>query len=150
LKKAAWFFLAERSDEPFVLHNVDVISTIDLQRMVDYHRENDALVTLAVKDRETSRYLLFDEHLQLCGRQTVRDSQRLSLAFSGIHVISPRLLTIMPGEGAFSIIAAYLELAARGERILAFGADEYYWRDLGKPRDLEAAAEDIRSGLGLT
>src|ERR1700685_1486169 len=61
LKKAAWFF--EGSDEPFILHNVDVISTIDLHRMMQFHAEHQALATLAVKDRETSRYLLFDESL---------------------------------------------------------------------------------------
>ena len=60
-------------DEPFILHNVDVISTIDLGRMVQFHREHQALATLAVQDRETSRYLLFDEQLQLCGRRAGRD-----------------------------------------------------------------------------
>ena len=63
LKKAAHFFLedSDGSDRPFILHNVDVISTIDLRRMVQFHTENKALATLAVQDRETSRYLLFDE-----------------------------------------------------------------------------------------
>ena len=72
LKKAAWFFLedSDRRDEPFILHNVDVISTIDLDRMVQFHAENQALATLAVKNREASRYLLFDEQLQLCGRRS--------------------------------------------------------------------------------
>ena len=65
LKKAAHFFsrIPSRRDEPFIVHNVDVISTIDLRRMVQFHTENQALATLAVKDRETSRYLLFDEQL---------------------------------------------------------------------------------------
>ena len=61
LKKAAWFFLEGSSDpdEPFLLHNVDVVSTLDLNRMVQFHRENKALATLAVKHRESSRYLLY-------------------------------------------------------------------------------------------
>src|SRR5690348_16502482 len=71
LKKAAYFF--ENSEEPFILHNVDVISTIDLGRMVDAHRQRKALATLAVQDRKTSRYLLFDERLQLCGRRSGSD-----------------------------------------------------------------------------
>src|ERR1700730_11225643 len=68
LKKAAWFFLEDsnHSDEPFILHNVDVLSTIDIERMVQSHRENQALATLAVQERETSRYLLFDAQNQLC------------------------------------------------------------------------------------
>src|SRR5258706_3896685 len=77
LKKAAWFFLenAKRSEEPFILHNVDVLSTIDLDRMMRFHTENKALATLAVQERETSRYLLFDEQLQLCGRKAGREGQ---------------------------------------------------------------------------
>jgi NDP-sugar pyrophosphorylase family protein len=156
LKKASWFFLADArgTDEPFILHNVDVISTIDLRRMLQSHTENRALATLAVQDRETSRYLLFDQELQLCGRRSgpggektelARPSARTqALAFSGIHVISLRLLTMLTEENAFSIISAYLRLTARGERIIGFRADEYYWRDLGRPEDLAQAAEDLR------
>lgn len=147
LKKADWFFLQDGNDEPFLLHNVDVISTIDFGRMVDFHVKSRALATLAVKDRETSRPLLFDERLLLCGRGPAPDPQKSSLAFSGIHVISPRLLPMMTEDGPFSIIPLYLEAAARGERILGFRADEYYWRDLGKPNDLTQAAEDIKRGL---
>ena len=71
------------------------------------------------------------------------------LAFSGIHVISPRLLEMMTQDGAFSIISTYLHLAARGERILAFRADDYYWRDLGKLDDLKQAARDMEQKLIL-
>ena len=150
LKKAAHFFREE--SEPFILHNVDVISTIDLGRMVQFHIENQALATLAVQDRKTSRYLLFDEARQLCGRRSgsdektelVRSSkQAQALAFSGIHVISPRILSMMSEEGAFSIIQSYLRLAAQGEKILGFRADEYYWRDLGRPENVVQAAEDF-------
>lgn len=155
LKKAAYFFLENPNarDAPFVLHNVDVISTIDLGRMVEFHTENHALATLAVQDRETSRYLLFDDQLQLCGRRSepnrgdeiVRPSKQFqSLAFSGIHVISPRLLKMMSEDGAFSIIATYLRLAAGGEKIQAFRADEYEWRDLGRPGDLLKAAHETK------
>jgi len=155
LKKAAWFFLqdAARSDEPFILHNVDVVSTVDLRRMLRFHLEKQALATLMVQNRQTSRYLLFDEQAMLCGRRSgsdqktelVRSTQQFQpLAFSGIHVISPRLLAMMTEEGVFSIITSYLRLAAQGEKILAFRADEYYWRDLGSPDSILQAAEDLR------
>jgi NDP-sugar pyrophosphorylase family protein len=158
LKKAAWFFLEDqkRQDEPFIVHNVDVISTIDLGRMVQFHQENNSLATLAVKDRETHRYLLFDDQLQLRGRQNGRDGNRelvrpsaeaqplQPLAFSGIHVMSPRLLQMLTGEGAFPIIASYLRLASQGEKILGFRADEYYWRDLGKPENIIQAEIDLK------
>ncbi len=155
LKKAARFFLEDSRhlDEPFIVHNVDVLSAIDLRRMVQFHKENHALATLAVQDRATSRYLLFDDRLQLCGRRAgskgepemFRDCrQPHALAFSGIHVISPRLLTMMTEEGAFSIIATYLRLAAQGEKIYAFRADEYYWRDLGNPENVAQTAQDLK------
>jgi NDP-sugar pyrophosphorylase family protein len=158
LKKAGWFFLepAEPHAEPFLLHNVDVVSTIDLQRMVQFHRHNQALATLAVQDRETSRYLLFDEQLQLCGRRIGREAKAeivraapktKALAFSGIHIISPRLLTLMKEDAIFSIIDCYLRLAGSGEKIVAFRADDYYWRDLGKPADLQQAARDLEQGV---
>ncbi|HEY2114594.1 MAG TPA: sugar phosphate nucleotidyltransferase, partial [Candidatus Angelobacter sp.] len=70
LKKAAWFLgnnSGAQEEGPFILHNVDVISGIDLQRMVEIHRKSKALVTLAVQERKSSRYLLFDEQGQLCG-----------------------------------------------------------------------------------
>jgi len=158
LKKAAWFFLEDSThlEEPFLLHNVDVISNIDLHRMVQFHSENHALATLAVQARETSRYLLFNDHLQLCGRRIGRDhepeiarpSPHLQpLAFSGIHVISPRLLPMITEEGVFSIIPTYLRLAAHGENILAFRADDNYWRDLGRPSDLTQAALDLKQNI---
>jgi len=154
LKKAAQFFVdnSGRSEEPFIVHNVDVLSTIDLRRMVQFHTDNQALATLAVQDRKTSRYLLFDDQLQLCGRQSGDDQpefvggrqQAHALAFSGIHVISPRFLKMMNEDGAFSIVASYLRLAAQGEKILAFRADEYYWRDLGRPENVAQAAHDLK------
>jgi NDP-sugar pyrophosphorylase family protein len=155
LRRAAQFFLEPGRDEPFILHNVDVLSTIDLARMVEFHTEQDALATLAVQDRETSRYLLFDEQGQLCGRRNGRDGedqlalaakQVQPLAFSGIHILSPRIFAKMEEEGAFSIVNAYLRRAAQGEKIVAFRADESYWRDLGRPESVLQAAQDIESG----
>src|SRR6266446_7698180 len=170
LKKAAWFFLensgpanpsrpeSTQMDEPFLLHNVDVLSTIDFARMLQFHKERGALATLAIQARETSRPLLFDNHLQLRGRRTgsdqapeiVRPSDPLQLlAFSGIHIISPRLLPMLTEESIFSIIPAYLRLASQGQPILAFRADTYYWRDLGRPADLAQATTDLKQHVLL-
>jgi NDP-sugar pyrophosphorylase family protein len=74
------------------------------------------------------------------------DAQLQPLAFSGIHVLSPQIFSKMEEQGAFSIIDAYLHLASQGEKIVAFRADEYYWRDLGRPENLLQAAQDIASG----
>ncbi len=150
LKKAAWFFSENGRDEPFIVHNVDVISTIDLARMVEFHKEHAAVATLAMQQRKSSRYLLFDERGELCGRRVggqdeiARASADVQpLAFCGIHVISPRMLPMMNEDGVFSIIESYLHIAARGERIGTFSADEYHWRDLGKPESLREAEREM-------
>jgi NDP-sugar pyrophosphorylase family protein len=161
LKKAGWFFLENSADrdEPFVLHNVDVISTIDLNRMVAFCRERQALAMLAVQERETSRYLLFDERDRLCGRRAGRGgspeivtgiedcSTIKAFAFSGVHVISPRIFSLMTEAGVFSIVPVYLRLAGQGERIEAFRADQYYWRDLGRAENIATAEGDLSSKI---
>lgn len=155
LKKAEWFF-QDDPDEPFLLHNVDVISTIDLAEMVRRHKESGALATLAVKDRESARLLLFDEVGELCGKQAGPEGTREmarpasevhTRAFCGIHVISPRIFGLMSEEGAFPIVPTYLRLAAEGERIVAFDAEPAYWRDLGKPSSVRHAESDFANGL---
>ena len=150
LKQAAWFFTG---DEPFLIHNVDVLSNIDLGALTRSHLDVNALATLAVQERKSSRQLLFDSHGLLCGRQSPdkiewarQASAPQPLAFSGIHIVSPRLLERMSETGVFSIIPTYLRLAAEGERIVAFRADDYYWRDLGKPESLAQAGQDLVGG----
>jgi NDP-sugar pyrophosphorylase family protein len=189
LKKASWFFLEDsarrdsnKPDEPFLLHNVDVISNIDLAAMLRFHKEHQSLATLAVQSRESVRQLLFNDQLQLSGRsmhdkntvissearnlsspstderrppsqlatshsplpRSTKPSSLHPLAFSGIHVISPRLLPQLTETGPFSIIDSYLRLSSQGEKILAFRHDNSYWRDLGKPADLAQAALDLQ------
>ena len=160
LKKAAWFFLQDSAanDEPFILHNVDVISNVELASMAEFHATQGALATLMVQNRLTSRPLLFDEQRTLCGRRFASGQPdeicRLSpnpqaLAFSGIHIISPRLLPMILENGAFSIIATYLRLAAQGEKIAAYRADDAFWRDLGNPESLQQAAQDLHQSTIL-
>jgi NDP-sugar pyrophosphorylase family protein len=154
LKKAAWFFLQDpaRLDEPFLLHNVDVISNVDLGQVLRFHTEHHALATLVVQKRESPRQLLFSHEGELGGRwingrdpEFVRPTPNLqAFAFSGIHAISPRFLRKINEEGIFSIIPAYLRLAKEGERIMAFRADEYSWRDLGRLDELRKADSEAR------
>jgi len=156
LKKAAWFFLDGKDPEdpslaPFILHNVDIISTIDITSMIELYKRQGALATIAMQDRETMRYLLFDDQGVLCGRRNGRDGELQmirpaasphALAYSCIQVISPRLFATMTATGRFSIIDAELDMAAREERIVAYRADGAYWRDLGTPESVEMAARE--------
>jgi mannose-1-phosphate guanylyltransferase len=158
LKKAGWFFLENSGnlDEPFLLHNVDVISTIDFTKMLHAHRQSQALATLAVHRRDSSRQLLFNDEMRLCGRRAgnEKDPEMVCpavhlkpLAFTGIHMISPGLLGLMKEDGIFSIIDCYLRLAGAQEKIAGFRADEYYWRDLGRIQDLHQAGMDLQHQL---
>jgi NDP-sugar pyrophosphorylase family protein len=144
LKNAGGFFDDGR---PFFLHNVDVLSEIDLQGLVRFHNEVGALATLAVQRRPSSRLLLFDRDGRLRGRESpegvewaqgpVRCVERL--AFTGIHVIHPSIFPKMTETGAFPIMQTYLRLAGEGERIAAYRADGSYWQDIGSPEKLQAA-----------
>ena len=133
-----------------------MISTIDLPRCSS-SSQMGALATLAVQERETSRYLLFEENDLLCGRRAGLDgeseifrptTEAHALAFSGIHVVSPQIFSGLTEDGAFScIIPAYLRLAGLGEKVMAFPSDEYYWRDLGKPESIAQVSRDVEEGL---
>ena len=99
---------------------------------------------------------MFNDQLQLCGRRFVKEEkteiarpaqQMTELAFAGIHVISPRIFPLLTEDGIFSIVPAYLRLSAQGEKIQAFRADEYYWRDLGKPENIQQAEQDMKENL---
>jgi NDP-sugar pyrophosphorylase family protein len=141
LKQAAWFFDDNR---PFLVHNVDVLSDIDLGAILEAHGRSGALATLAAMDRPTTRPLLFDAHSRLCGRvgrsgevyARPLDGAVERLGFCGIHVVSPALLSRLTETGAFSIVESYLRLAGEGAQIRAFRADGFRWRDAGRPEDL--------------
>jgi len=144
LKKASWFF---DDGQPFLVHNVDVISDIDVKDVFNEHLKSDAIATVAVRKRETSRYLLFDENKTLCGWENVSTGEKiiskssrvkLQYGFSGIHVINPDIFDHIHQEGKFSIIETYLELA-KSHRISAYDHTESIWIDLGKPENLKQA-----------
>lgn len=153
LRQAAEFFLRDGGAEPFLLHNVDVASAIDLDALVAQHNGSGALATLAVKPRTSTRQLLFDGGGWLVGRSTpnglewAREVEApVPLAFCGIHVLSPRIFALIREQGVFSIIPVYLRLAAAGELVAACPTTAY-WRDLGKVESVRQAEADLAAGL---
>ncbi len=151
LKKAAPFL---KGNGPVLIFNVDVISNLDLKALKNYHLEQNSLATLVVRDRETSRYLMFDKNLQLAGwknfssgetRVCREDSFATAqpLAFSGIHIIEPELLDLITEEGKFPIMDLYLRLA-KNHLIKGFADQSDLWMDLGKPEQLQAAENYFR------
>jgi NDP-sugar pyrophosphorylase family protein len=144
LKKAAAFF---DDGKPFFVHNVDVFSSVNLGLLYHRHEQSAALATLSVRARKSGRLFLFDREGLLRGwestnegrtdwaRGPVDDAEKL--AFDGIHVISPKILTKFTESGVFSITKAYLRLAGADEAIRSFRADDYFWRDIGGLGKLE-------------
>ena len=140
LKHAEHFF---NDGKPFLIHNVDIISDIDLRKMLDYHNENQAIATLAVRNRETQRYLLFNEKLELCGKENTKTNEKNIIpnipkhthlqrfAFSGIHIVSPKIFSFMPEKNVFPITDAYFS-AAQSQKVIAFPHNEGFWADMGK------------------
>ncbi len=143
LKKAESFF---DKNEAFLIYNVDVISDIDLNKMCDFHNTSEALATLAVRNRKTSRYLLFDKKNDLIGWENIKTGEKkisrkveedfYRLAFSGIHIISPNIFNLINKTGKFSMIDIYLELAGN-QMIKSFNHDDTFWMDIGSVENLE-------------
>jgi NDP-sugar pyrophosphorylase family protein len=139
IRKAAWFF---DDGKPFLVHNVDIISNIDLAQVYAAHQAAGAMATLCCTARSSSRRFLFDGHNRLCGWQNVKTGvQKITvsaphplrpMAFNGIHVIDPELIARMPPTGAFSIVDAYLQLSPQA-LITCFDAPHVEITDAGKP-----------------
>jgi NDP-sugar pyrophosphorylase family protein len=135
-----------RDDEPVLVHNVDVWHNINLPEMIKYHTTLASLATLAVSNRKTSRYLLFDKHKQLTGWKSMKTGElrmscpdvlvSMQLAFSGIQVLSQDFLDMMAGKGKFSIVETYLNLA-KDYDIHGWEHDPSLWLDLGKPEAIK-------------
>ena len=152
LKKARDHF---KDGQPILIHNVDVISNIDLMALYNYHKIQHSLASLAVRNRKSSRVLLFDDDDLLRGwRNNTTGELKLPLvnsqpdklhplAFSGIQVINQEIFDLMTETGKFSMIDVYLRLSVTN-RVSAYKHNEDFWMDVGKIEELKAAEEIIR------
>ena len=154
IKKARPFL---DGNEPFLVHNADILTDVNLHKLYQHHLTNNADATLLVSQRNTSRYLLFDDGNRLKGwiNKTTgevkpqgfsyNENELSELAFGGIHVISPRLFHLLESEqwqGKFSIIPFYLSIC-RKARIQGFSTEGYQWFDIGKPDTLALAEASL-------
>lgn len=144
LKKAAAYFAGEKD---FVVMNADILTQLDLGAMIQQHRSGNALATLAVSERETSRYFLFDEENILSGWENVKTGEErvvrkntplVRKAFSGIHVINTSLLSLITQTGKFSMVDVYLDLA-KDHSISCYDHTGAVLIDVGKPENIQKA-----------
>ena len=146
--KAARAYL--EGEESFIVHNADIYCECDLQPLLTQHASSGALATLAVLERPTTRYLLFQRG-ELCGWENTKqgDSKLVRgappfdrVGFSGIQIVHPRFFSFLEAfEGEFSIIPAYLAAAAAGQKVQAWNMGGGYWIDMGKVQELHELRE---------
>jgi NDP-sugar pyrophosphorylase family protein len=139
------------NNTPFIVYNVDIISTIDLNELYNFHIHENALITLAVKDRITSRYLLFNKENELCAWEN-RDTHEqiiihkckeyIARAFSGIQIINPKFFELIYETGSFSIMDIYLRLA-KNNCIKAFNHSKDFWLDVGKFKEIKQVEQQL-------
>lgn len=130
-----------RVDEPILIYNVDILTNLNLEDLFQNHIKDRSLITLAVSNRKSSRYFLFNETFELCGWRNVNTGQEKivknssstlkEFAFSGIHVLSPEVFRLMPEENKYSIVDFYLSIAAN-ENIIGFDHSDSKLIDVGK------------------
>lgn len=134
------------NEEMFVVCNSDIYTDFKLKELIDHHRSRNNLVTLAVANRETARYLRFNDRAILCGWENCKTGDELSWnddsyikrAFNGFQVMSPGVFKYMEDRGSvFSTIPVYLAAAIEGEKVGAYEIDDAYWIDIGTPENLK-------------
>ncbi|MAZ93977.1 MAG: hypothetical protein CMF58_06105 [Lentimicrobiaceae bacterium] len=141
-----------RGDEPTIVHNVDIISNININDLKACHLKNNNTATLCVRNRKTSRYLLFNDNMELTGwknsttgefRWVDKDQKESTpLAFSGIYIISPSFADNLDMNDRFSIIEAWLQMGKK-EKIMAYLDDSPNWFDLGTIERIKTAEKNI-------
>ncbi|MBR1767018.1 MAG: nucleotidyltransferase family protein [Bacteroidales bacterium] len=142
LKKAAPLFSGR---ENVLVHNVDILSDIDLLDVEQWHRTQGNLVTLCTSRRSTRRMLAFDDDLRLTGRRENAAPSAHAMAFSGISVVSPGLFALLPeSERPYPVIDEYIRLAA-SHPVRCYEHSTDRWLDVGKPETLEKAKQWILS-----
>ncbi len=145
-------------NEPFLVHNVDIISEVDLTLMLEYHKQQNAIATLAVGERKSSRHFLFNTNMQLSGwrnnltgKEIIPRDNKVQLkgfAFAGIHYINPSFFDLIHKKGAFSIVDAYLSLCA-SNTIIGYDTSHRFVIDVGKPNNLEKATEFVSNSYSV-
>lgn len=124
-----------------LFYNVDILSNIDLNKLIDNHIENNTDATLAVRHRQTQRYFLFDHDSgNLCGWRNIKTGEEIltrksdnsdELAFSGIHVMNTSLARCISSVEKASVTEFYLTQSTK-HSISAYIHDKDNWCDVGK------------------
>lgn len=137
------------SDEPFVTMNVDILTDLDLNKLLAYHTQHKPLISFGVTNRKTSRNFLFDEQNRLCGwRNNTTGETKISVAkdnliekaYSCVVVFEPTIFSLIRQQGKFSLTEPYLDLC-KDHLILGYDHSGDQWVDVGRPESVKVAEE---------
>jgi len=135
------------SNEPFITLNVDILTNLDLNKLLAFHQQYKPLISFGITNRETSRYFLFDENNRLCGWRNVKtDEEKISIdkpnlqqkAYSCVVVFQPEIFSLIRQRGKFSLTETYLDLAVE-HLILGYDHSDDNLVDVGKPESIAKA-----------
>ena len=127
--------------EPFIVINSDILTDIDLGRAYEYHQKQGNLATLVLHDCEPFNQIRVDESGNII--DIGQRGQPGRLAFTGIHIINPDLLSSIPAEGFSNIIDCYRELILAGQSISGYVSEKHYWRDIGSIESYKRANKEL-------
>lgn len=136
------------SDDDFFVYNADIVSDIDLSKLMQYHKDHSPLATMVMQDRETFNQVIIDRKKEFCGLKYIKNDKEIIakqpvepssiLAFCGIHVINKNILKYKSSDKEFSIISTYLDATRNNESIVSYQPD-IYWKDVGTIEKLREA-----------
>jgi mannose-1-phosphate guanylyltransferase len=129
---------------PFIVMNSDVLTDIDLARAFRFHQEKGSLATLILHDCQPFNQVRINDDLDILDIAAAPGPDRL--AFTGIHIMEPVLLSHIPSTGFSSIIDCYLKLIRKGHPIRAYVSRGHYWRDVGTIRSYLLANQEALHG----
>ena len=145
LMKASWFF---NDNEPFLTYNVDVLTTLDISSLIEFHKESDSLVSLACKKRNTERYFLTDQRNRLCGWENIKTGDRIDaihregaverVGYSCVTVMNPEIFDLIGEKGVFSLTPIFLRLTEK-HPVMVYKHDQDYWTDIANQKRLDEA-----------
>lgn len=135
------------SDAPFITLNVDILTNLDLYKIINFHHQHKPLISLGVTNRQTSRYFLMDEQDRLCGWRNVVTGKEnivinkpilLQKAYSCVAIFEPAIFDKINQKGKFSLTETYLDLA-KDNTILGYDHTGDWLVDVGKPESVAIA-----------
>jgi len=143
IKKMLAYF---HGDDPILVHNVDILSAVNLSKVIAYHLNKRADCTMVVNKSDSDRSLCFDQSMNFKGRYSEETSaNNIKYNFCGIQVIQPSIFREISAKSFYSI-DAYISASKHGQKIIAYDIGKAYWRDIGRAKDIEAANQDIKDG----